>query len=213
MLDVSTYDINTPVLIRMMRPVGVEIPELHSRIPIESYASIAQIISIMNRGLDIDFPKESEEHEISKKIEDIMIEYKAKSELAQEKGYLVENTIETALDTIQNKNNTSLTEKEAEEEFSRHIFTYQDILERIYNNLHGSELDHIFETDDYKKGVDRIQEAKIQRIARERLNKFKKEYLNQKTYYDKASIDFFKYKIGFEEPFYTDNADIEFKLD
>lgn len=208
MIDVSNFTIDTPVLIKIMTPVGMEIPELKSKVPIESYASIEQVISIMNRGIDIDFPKESNEHEISKKIEDIMIEYNAKAEIARDKGYFVEHNIDTALDTIQEKNNTSLTEKEIEEEFESHIFEYGDVLKRIYIDLQGSELDHIFDTDDYKRGVDRLKEAEKERKSRDRIREWRKQLLKEKADYDKVSVGFYKQLIRKDEEFYTDNEEL-----
>lgn len=213
MVDVSKYDINTPVLIKMMSPVGVEIPELNTKIPLESYASIAQVISIMNRGLIVDFPKESEEHEISKKIEDIMLDYKEKVDIAENKGYIVENHIETALDTIQYINNTSMTEEEQKEELEKHIFDYPEILDRIYRDLRGSELDHIFDGEEYNQGVDRIKEAEKQRHAWERVHNFKKNSLKDRSEYDKVYSNFHKFLIPKTDEFYTDNQDIEFITD
>lgn len=214
-VDVSKYTIDTPVLIKIMYPVGLEIPELNTKVPLESYASIAQIISIMNRGtgVDIQFPKESTEHEISKKIEDIMLDYKAKVEIAEEKGYIVENDIETALDAIQLKNETSMTEKEKQEELDHHLFDYPDILERIYNNLRGSELDRIFETDDYKHGVDIIKEAEKKRKAEERVKMFKSGSLKERNKYDLSMIRFTKNLVPHDDPIFTENIDIEFITD
>lgn len=213
MVDVSDYTVDTPVLIKIMQPVGIEIPELHSKTPIESYASIAQVIGIMNRGIVVDFPKESEKHEISKKIEDILIDYNAKVQIAQDKGYVTENTVETALDTISYMNNTSLSKKEIQEELDHHLFDYSDTIDRIYNNLKGSELDHIFDSDEYKQGVDRIKEAELQRKAWERVHNFKKDSLKERSKFDKAFIDFHKYLIPQTGNFYTDNENIEFKLE
>lgn len=212
MIDTSNFTIDTPVLIKIMSPIGVDVPELHTRIPVESYASIDQIIGIMNRGIVVTFPKESNLHEISKKIEDIMLDYKAKVEIAEEKGHIVENNIDTALDTISEMNNSSLTEKEQEEEFERHIFEYPEIIERIYKDLRGNELDNIFNTDDFKKGVDRIKQAEIEHKAWERVHNFKKQSLKERSNYDKAFVDFHKYLIPKDDTFFTDNEDIEFSI-
>lgn len=213
MVDVSKYTIDTPILIKIMYPIGVEIPELNTKIPLESYASIAQVISIMNRGLIVDFPKESEEHEISKKIEDIMLDYKEKAQIAEDKGYIVENHIDTALDTIQYMNNTSMSEAEQQEELDKHIFDYPEILNRIYNSLRGSELDRIFESEDFNRGKDRIKEAELQRKAYERIHTFKKNSLKDRSDYDKIYSKFHRFYIPITDSFYTDNQDIEFITD
>ena len=74
MVDVSKYNFDTPVLIRITDDVGTFVPELSTYTPLETYASISQVISIMNRtGIAIEFPKQSSEREISKKIEDLLV--------------------------------------------------------------------------------------------------------------------------------------------
>lgn len=212
MVDVSKYTIDTPVLIKIMNPVGVEIPELNTKIPVESYASIAQVISIMNRGLIINFPKESENKEISKKIEDIMLDYKEKTVIAEEKGYITDKSIDVALDTIQYVNNSLVSEEEQKAETERHIFDYQDIITRIYNNLRGNELDRIFETEDYNQGVDRIKQAEKERKAYERVHNFMKSSLKERNEFDKVYVKFHQFLIPKNDAYYLDNDTIEFEV-
>ncbi len=213
MIDTSNYTMDTPVLIKIMDNPGTFIPELSTRTPLETYASINQVISIMNRtGLSIQFPKQSEEREISKKIEDLLLEYKEKCEIAESKGYIVENDVETALDTIQYINDSQMTKEELEEESNSHIFDCSKLAKRIYEDLSGSELDHIFETDAYTHDKDLIKEAELRRKAEDRVHKFKHESLVDRHNFDVIYIKTNNFKVNFDDPFYTDDEEIQFYI-
>lgn len=213
MVDTSNYTMDTPVLIKIMDNPGTFIPELSTRTPLESYASINQVISIMNRtGLSIEFPKQSENREISKKIEDLLLEYKEQCEIAESKGYMVENNVDVALDTIQYINDSQMTEEEIEEEENCHIFDCSDVVERIYRNLSGSELDRIFETDAYTHDTDLIKEAELRRKAEERVHTFKHESLMDRHNYDVIYIRTNNFGVKFDDPFYTDDEELQFDI-
>ena len=191
MVDVSKYNFDTPVLIKITDDVGTFVPELSTYTPLETYASISQVISIMNRtGIAIEFPKQSSEREISKKIEDLLLDYNNKVRAAEDKGYFVEGDISNALNTIQYINDSKITEDEIKEEIEKHIFEYDDIILRIYEDLRGSELDRIFESEDYTQDKDILKEAEKRRKAEDRVHNFKKESLKQRSLYDWSSIKF-----------------------
>lgn len=214
MVDVSNYTFDTPVLIKIIDDIGTFIPELSTYTPLETYASISQAISIMNRtGIAIEFPKQSAEREISKKIEDLLLDYNNKVKEAEDKGYFVESNIDNALNTIQYINDSTVSEEEKKEEIEKHIFEYDDIILRIYEDLRGSELDRIFETEAYTKDKDIIKEAELKRKAEDRIRTFRKESLKQRSLYDWSSIQFHDYLIKPDDVFYTDTQDIQFLAD
>ena len=214
MVDVSKYNFDTPVLIRITDDVGTFVPELSTYTPLETYASISQVISIMNRtGIAIEFPKQSSEREISKKIEDLLLDYNNKVRAAEDKGYFVEGDISNALNTIQYINDSKITEDEIKEEIEKHIFEYDDIILRIYEDLRGSELDRIFESEAYTQDKDILKEAEKRRKAEDRVHNFKKESLKQRSLYDWSSIKFHNYMIDPQDNFYTDTENIQFIAD
>lgn len=214
MVDVSKYNFDTPVLIRITDDVGTFVPELSTYTPLETYASISQVISIMNRtGIAIEFPKQSSEREISKKIEDLLLDYNNKVKAAEDKGYFVEGDISNALNTIQYINDSKVTEDEIKEEIEKHIFEYDDIILRIYEDLRGSELDRIFESEAYTQDKDILKEAERRRKAEDRVHNFKKESLKQRSLYDWSSIKFHNYMIDPLDNFYTDTENIQFIAD
>ena len=214
MVDVSKYNFDTPVLIKITDDVGTFVPELSTYTPLETYASISQVISIMNRtGIAIEFPKQSSEREISKKIEDLLLDYNNKVKAAEDKGYFVEGDISNALNTIQYINDSKITEDEIKEEIEKHIFEYDDIILRIYEDLRGSELDRIFESEAYTQDKDILKEAEKRRKAEDRVHNFKKESLKQRSLYDWSSIKFHNYMIDPQDNFYTDTENIQFIAD
>ena len=214
MVDVSKYNFDTPVLIKITDDVGTFVPELSTYTPLETYASISQVISIMNRtGIAIEFPKQSSEREISKKIEDLLLDYNNKVRAAEDKGYFVEGDISNALNTIQYINDSKITEDEIKEEIEKHIFEYDDIILRIYEDLRGSELDRIFESEAYTQDKDILKEAEKRRKAEDRVHNFKKESLKQRSLYDWSSIKFHNYMIDPQDNFYTDTENIQFIAD
>ena len=214
MVDVSKYNFDTPVLIKITDDVGTFVPELSTYTPLETYASISQVISIMNRtGIAIEFPKQSSEREISKKIEDLLLDYNNKVRAAEDKGYFVEGDINNALNTIQYINDSKITEDEIKEEIEKHIFEYDDIILRIYEDLRGSELDRIFESEAYTQDKDILKEAEKRRKAEDRVHNFKKESLKQRNLYDWSSIKFHNYMIDPHDNFYTDTENIQFIAD
>ena len=168
----------------------------------------------MNRtGIAIEFPKQSSEREISKKIEDLLLDYNNKVKAAEDKGYFVEGDISNALNTIQYINDSKITEDEIKEEIEKHIFEYDDIILRIYEDLRGSELDRIFESEEYTQDKDILKEAEKQRKAEDRVHNFKKESLKQRSLYDWSSIKFHNYMIDPQDNFYTDTENIQFIAD
>ena len=178
MIDTSKFTYDTPVKIKILQP-GIYLPEFSTYTPFESYASIEEVINIINRGITVEFPQQSKEQEISKKIEDLLFEYAEKQDQLKKKFGNVGTDIETALDTIQEINDSKITPEEERVERDNHIFKMDDVNERIARNLRNDTIEQIFESDEFIDPDDRLKKQTEERKARERNLKRKKEALEQ----------------------------------
>lgn len=174
MVDVSKFTLDTPIKISIMTP-GFYIPELSTYTPLKCYASIEKVITIMNRGIKVEFPQQ-EKNEISEKIEDILLEYEEKKRALKKTYGDVGTNIDKALEVVQEINDSKITVEEAKEEKDKHIFDYSDIAQRISRNLRDGvdgRLMEMMSTPD-----DRIGEAEKIRKSKERVAIIKKEALS-----------------------------------
>lgn len=166
-----TYD--TPVLIKIIDGVGTYIPELKTYVPLESYASVAEIIQIMNRGIYVEFPKQSKELEISKAIESLMIEYMETLKIARsKKGDNVGTDINNAIDVVQDMNNTKKSVDQLNvEENETSIFKSDSESRHVMEVLLNNDPVNIFESDDYidpDKRIERYErERKVRKLIEE----------------------------------------------
>lgn len=176
-LDTSNFTIDTPVLVSINKR-GIYIPEVKGYTPIRCYISIEKIITIMNRGIYVEFPNQSDQREISLKIEDIIHDYNiAKEEASKKKGVEVGTNLDNALDIIQDINETTKTkEVKAAEKESESIFDYSEQTERIVKNLSNTDFMARVLSDDakYMAADERLEKAENERKARESLNRKKK---------------------------------------
>lgn len=175
MVDTSKFTLDTPVYIKIPMP-GYYIHELSAHTPLMSYASIEEVIAIMNRGIKVEFPKQ-EKNEISLKIEDILLDYEERKQKLSRKYGEIGTNIDKAIDVITAINDSKITEEEQKEEEESHIFEYTDVKKRVASNLSDTSYKHIFESDDYTSSEDRIDAAEKMRKSRERINKAKREAL------------------------------------
>lgn len=176
-IDTSNFTVDTPVLVSINKR-GIYIPELKGYTPIRCCVSIEKIITIMNRGIYVEFPNQSEQREISLKIEDIIHEYNSvKEEASKKKGVDVGTNIDQALEVIQDINETTKTKevKTAEKE-AESIFDYSEQTERIVKNLSNTDFMARVLSDDakYMAADERLEKAENDRKARESLNRKKK---------------------------------------
>ena len=178
MVDVSNMTLSTPVKVIIRGPSGVWIPELSTYTPLESYASVEQVINMMNRGLYPEFPKQSSQKEITNKIEELLLDYHEKLNKANEKcGYEVAPAMDTALDTIQEINDTKLTRKEEVEELNKNLFYIKDIELWIIRNLSDNNFDRVFDSDEFVTPEERVKNADKLRKATERMHEMRNEAL------------------------------------
>lgn len=178
MIDTSKFTYDTPVKIKIVQS-GIYLPEFSTYTPFESYASIEEVINIINRGITVEFPQQSKEQEISKKIEDLLFEYAEKQDQLKKKFGNVGTDIETALDTIQEINDSKITPEEERIERDNHIFKMDDVNERIARNLRNDTIEQIFESDEFIDPDERLKKQTEERKARERNLKRKKDALEQ----------------------------------
>ncbi len=178
MVDTSKFTYDTPIKIKILQP-GFYLPEFSTYTPFESYASIEEAINIMNRGIPVEFPQQSKEREISKKVEDLLLDYAEKQEQLKKKFGNVGTNIETALDTIQEINDSKITKEEEIIEKNNHIFDMDDVYQRISRNLTVDSIDKIFDSDEFIDSDERLKKQTEERKSRERINKLRKEALEQ----------------------------------
>lgn len=176
-LDTSNFTIDTPVLVSINKR-GIYIPEVKGYTPIRCYIPIEKVITIMNRGIYVEFPNQSDQREISLKIEDIIHDYNlVKEEASKKKGVEVGTNIDNALDIIQDINETTKTKevRDAEKE-SESIFDYSEQTERIVKNLSNTDFMARVLSDDakYMTADERLEKAERDRKSRESLNRKKK---------------------------------------
>lgn len=173
MVDTSKFTLNTPIKISISAP-GYYIPELSTYTPLKSYASIEEVITIMNRGIKIEFPQQ-EKREISEKIEDILLEYEEKKQALKPKYGEVGTNVDKAIETIQEINDSKITKEEEEEDKNSHIFDYSDVTNRVIKNLkEGADMRII---DAMSSPDDRIKKEEELRKSRERIAIRRKEAL------------------------------------
>ena len=176
-LDTSNFTIDTPVLVSINKR-GIYIPEVKGYTPIRCYIPIEKVITIMNRGIYVEFPNQSDQREISLKIEDIIHDYNLlKEEASKKKGVEVGTNVDNALDIIQDINETTKTKevRDAEKE-SESIFDYSEQTERIVKNLSNTDFMARVLSDDakYMTADERLEKAERDRKSRESLNRKKK---------------------------------------
>lgn len=173
-VDTSKFTIDTPVCIKIKTP-GYWFPEFSTYSPLQLYAPIHKVIAILNRGITVDFPDQSSKNEISNKIEDFIIEYEMKRQKAEKKGYVDANRVDTAIETIQEINDSKITPQEILEEKEKHLFDYSDITDRIVTNLSNQVFDRVFDSDDYISAEERLAKAEIARKHKEIIDRRKAE--------------------------------------
>ena len=178
MVDTSKFTYDTPIKIKILQP-GFYLPEFSTYTPFESYASIEEAINIMNRGIPVEFPQQSKEREISRKVEDLLLDYAEKQEQLKKKFGNVGTNIETALDTIQEINDSKITKEEEIIEKNNHIFDMDDVYQRISRNLTVDSIDKIFDSDEFMDSDERLKKQTEERKSRERISKLRKEALEQ----------------------------------
>ena len=168
-LDTSNFTIDTPVLVSINKR-GIYIPEVKGYTPIRCYIPIEKVITIMNRGIYVEFPNQSDQREISLKIEDIIHDYNlAKEEASKKKGVEVGTNVDNALDIIQDINETTKTKevRDAEKE-SESIFDYSEQTERIVKNLSNTDFMARVLSEDakYMAADERLEKAERDRDVR-----------------------------------------------
>jgi hypothetical protein len=179
MIDPSTFTLDTTIKIKIMVP-GIYIPELKTYTPLECFASIEKIISMLNRGIVVDFPQQKH-REISEKIEEILLDYNERQEkLRKQHGYIGTN-VEKAIDTIQEINDSKITREEEVSDQERRIFDYSDVTNRVIRNLRDTDNAKLINDAFGDPNEDKLMAAEAERKARERIAARRKEALEMAT--------------------------------
>lgn len=182
-VDTSKFTLNTPVLV-YIRERGIYIPEVKGYPPIRCFISIEDIITILNRGISVEFPNQSPKKEISLKIEEIMMDYNDEKEAAsKERGMEVGTNITQAIKMIQDINDTKTSiDKENETlEDQKSIFDFTDRANKIMKNLSNSNFISKMLKDDPAKmsAEERLSRVDRDRKVKEEAAKYRKELLNE----------------------------------
>lgn len=175
------YTLNTPVYVSI-HDRGVWFPEFEGYGPYQGYLCIEDVISIINRNVDVDFPKQSAEKEISNAIEEILLEYENKKlKLKEKRGIEVGTNIDTAMNYIQNYNDSIVHKTEEEKRDEDSLFDYSKTTKRIVENLSDTELMSKLYNDDNVASMnaeDRLKQADIRRKSEESVKKMRKQALD-----------------------------------
>ena len=175
MIDVNTLTLDSRIRIKILTP-GIYIPELHTYTPLQTFASIENIISILNRGIKIEFPQQ-ENREISEKIEEILLDYNDRQNKLRAKHGLIGTNIDKALETVQEINDSKLTKREIAADQEGGVFEYSDVMQRVITNLRDTDNNKLFDTAFSDPNVDKLKQAEEERKSRDRMAARRKEAL------------------------------------
>lgn len=175
MIDVSTLTLDSRIRIKILTP-GIYIPELHTYTPLQTFASIENVITILNRGIKIEFPQQKN-REISERIEEILLDYNDRQNKLRAKHGHIGTNIDKALSTVQEINDSKLTKREIEADQEGGIFEYTDVMRRVVTNLRDTDNNKLFETAFSDPNADKLKEAEEERKSRDRIAARRKEAL------------------------------------
>ena len=179
-IDTSNYSLVTPVLVYIGER-GIWIPECKGYPPIQCYLSIEKVISIMNRGITVEFPKQSPEKEVSRKIEELLHKYEDKQdEIYEKKGIEVGTNVSQAVEMIQIVNETAVkTKEEIEDEENNKIFDYSKESSDIVKHLTDTEFtaNLLAEDDKNMSAEERLEKAERKRKSKESIVRQRKAAL------------------------------------
>ena len=167
MIDTSNFNLDTPVKINISEP-GLYLPELETFTPARSYASIEQVITMLNRGINVKFP-DQEKNEIGEKIEEILLIYKERQASLKKKYGDIGSNVENAINTIQELNDSKISMEEKQQEIEEQIFEYDDVVKHIVTSFNNPSSMDFTNPDIYATGEDRIEREKERRKSRERI--------------------------------------------
>lgn len=175
MIDVSTLTLDSRISIKILTP-GIYVPELSTYTPLQTFASIENIITILNRGIKIEFPQQKN-REISERIEEILLDYNDRQNKLRAKHGHIGTNIDKALTTVQEINDSKLTKKEIAADQDGGIFEYTDVMRRVVTNLRDTDNNKLFETAFSDPNVDKLKQAEEERKSRDRIAARRKEAL------------------------------------
>lgn len=208
-IDPSTINLDTRLHVKILSPAGQYLPEVSAYIPYESTIRVQTAIEIMNRGISIDFVGQSSKKEISKRVEDLILEYMEQVDRIREVKPYAGTDVNTALDVIQDINESrdicSLTTINDNDE---DIFSYKEAADNIKKDLSDNTFRKIFSSDFYKKknGEDPFISEERKRKHEEALKERKKKVREMNKLID----DTWKKFIPTEYNNGVDLGDIEF---
>jgi hypothetical protein len=135
----------------------------------------------MNRGITVEFPNQSPEKEVSRKIEELLHKYEDKQdEIYEKKGIEVGTNVSQAVEMIQIVNETAVkTKEEIEDEENDKIFDYSKESSEIVKHLTDTEFtaNLLAEDDKNMSAEERLEKAERKRKSKESIVRQRKAAL------------------------------------
>lgn len=207
--------LNSSVLIKVIRPSGLYIPELKTTVPLMQYSRVDYVIQMLNRGINVEFVNDKN-NKISKAIENLIIEYEEKYNSMKDKM-----VFDNVTDVSEAKQNIGIyndekidIDKKEEESLNNSIF-----------NSHNESKKHLLTLNDVSfeeyasniiknrnnKDTDVIKEAEEKRTKEEKL-KIKKKHIRDIIILEGETYKKYVDDGYFESQYLDEHKDIVFEL-
>lgn len=207
--------LNSSVLIKVIRPSGLYIPELKTTVPLMQYSRVDYVIQMLNRGINVEFVNDKN-NKISKAIENLIIEYEEKYNSMKDKMVFDNVTdVSEAKQNIGIYNDEKINiDKKEEESLNNSIF-----------NSHNESKKHLLTLNDVSfeeyasniiknrnnKDTDVIKEAEEKRTKEEKL-KIKKKHIRDIIILEGETYKKYVDDGYFESQYLDEHKDIVFEL-
>lgn len=211
----NKLSLNSSVLIKVIRPSGLYIPELKTTVPLMQYSRVDYVIQMLNRGINVEFVNDKN-NKISKAIENLIIEYEEKYNSMKDKM-----VFDNVTDVSEAKQNIGIyndekidIDKKEEESLNNSIF-----------NSHNESKKHLLTLNDVSfeeyasniiknrnnKDTDVIKEAEEKRTKEEKL-KIKKKHIRDIIILEGETYKKYVDDGYFESQYLDEHKDIVFEL-
>lgn len=207
--------LNSSVLIKVIRPSGLYIPELKTTVPLMQYSRVDYVIQMLNRGINVEFVNDKN-NKISKAIENLIIEYEEKYNSMKDK--MVFDNITDVSEAkqnigIYNDEKININKKE-EESLNNSIFNSHDESKKhlvTLNDVSFEEYASNIIKNRNNKDTDVIKEAEEKRTKEEKL-KIKKKHIRDIIILEGETYKKYVDDGYFESQYLDEHKDIVFEL-
>lgn len=207
--------LNSSVLIKVIRPSGLYIPELKTTVPLMQYSRVDYIIQMLNRGINVEFVNDKN-NKISKAIENLIIEYEEKYNSMKDKM-----VFDNVTDVSEAKQNIGIyndekidIDKKEEESLNNSIFNSHNESKKhlvTLNDVSFEEYASNIIKNRNNKDTDVIKEAEEKRTKEEKL-KIKKKHIRDIIILEGETYKKYVDDGYFESQYLDEHKDIVFEL-